>query len=78
MTLSEHEAVEKAAEYLELYKPVGKSDYELSRTYNAKGRWKIKFKTPGLDRSKVTVRLDDQTGNLASEEGHSKTSKGLK
>jgi len=72
--LSESEAIIKAGEYIEAYRAVSKEDYKITDTYNADGRWRLRF---DVDGEQVTVRLDDETGNLAGEEGHSYTSENL-
>jgi uncharacterized membrane protein YkoI len=74
MAISEDVAINKAAEVVKNARAVDSTDFEVTSTYKASGRWRIKFDVNG---DTVTVRLDAETGNLAGAEGHSQTSENL-
>lgn len=74
MAISEAVAINNAGEVIKNARAVDSTDFEVTSTYRASGRWRIKFDVNG---DTVTIRLDDETGNLAGEEGHSRTSQNL-
>lgn len=75
MSLDEQEAIRTASEHLETYR--GNPTYVVTGTYNASGRWRVTFDVDGID-DDVVVRIDDESGKLASESGHRKTSENLR
>jgi len=59
--LSESDAAIQACEYLEAYKPVARSDAEITSIRNLRGRWKVTFETPI---GEVDVVFDENTREL--------------
>jgi hypothetical protein len=70
-SISEASAIKTAADVIEATYPVNSEEYEVTGTYNASGRWRITFDVNGTT---AKVRIDDETGNLAGDEGHGSTS----